>query len=58
MGLTESEAEADLATYIPSAEWWSPAISLPWPSFLLAVNGAITGQAITVDGGAYRGINY
>jgi 3-oxoacyl-[acyl-carrier protein] reductase len=59
MGTTEAEAEADLATYLPIGRVVEPTDIAPLVVFLASpVNGAITGQAITVDGGAYRGINY
>jgi 3-oxoacyl-[acyl-carrier protein] reductase len=59
MGLTEAEAEADLATYIPIGRVVEPADIAPLVLLLASpLNGAITGQSITVDGGAYRGIIY
>jgi 3-oxoacyl-[acyl-carrier protein] reductase/bacilysin biosynthesis oxidoreductase BacG len=59
MGTTEAEAEADLATYLPIGRVVEPTDIAPLVVLLASpVNGAITGQAITVDGGAYRGINY
>lgn len=59
MGVTEAEAEADLATYIPIGRIIEPTDIAPLVVLLCSpVNGAITGQSIAVDGGFCRGIIY
>jgi 3-oxoacyl-[acyl-carrier protein] reductase len=59
LGMTEAEAEADLNTYVPIGRVVEPADIAPLVLlFASPINGAITGQAIAVDGGIGRGITY
>jgi 3-oxoacyl-[acyl-carrier protein] reductase len=59
LGMTELEAEADLASYVPIGRVVEPRDIAPLVLlFSSPINGAITGQAIAVDGGFCRGINY
>jgi NAD(P)-dependent dehydrogenase (short-subunit alcohol dehydrogenase family) len=57
LGMTESEAEADLASYIPLGRVMEPEDIAPLVTLLASpINGAITGQTVAVDGGACSGI--
>jgi len=57
LGMTEAEAEADLSTYVPIGRIVEPTDIAPLVLLLASpINGAITGQAIAVDGGFCRGI--
>jgi 3-oxoacyl-[acyl-carrier protein] reductase len=59
LGMTEAEAEADLASYVPIGRIVEPTDIAPLVVLLCSpVNGAITGQVIAVDGGFCRGIFY
>jgi 3-oxoacyl-[acyl-carrier protein] reductase len=59
LGMTEAEAEADLASYVPIGRIVEPTDIAPLLVLLCSpVNGAITGQVIAVDGGFCRGIFY
>jgi 3-oxoacyl-[acyl-carrier protein] reductase len=59
LGISEAEAEADLASYVPIGRIVEPTDIAPLVVLLCSpVNGAITGQTIAVDGGFCRGIFY
>ena len=59
LGVTPAEAEAAIAAQFPIGRIVEPADIVPLVLLLASpLAGAITGQSITVDGGALRGIAY
>jgi NAD(P)-dependent dehydrogenase (short-subunit alcohol dehydrogenase family) len=59
LGITPAEAEARIAANFPIGRMVEPEDIAPLVLLLASrLSGAITGQSITVDGGALRGINY
>ena len=58
-GVSESEAEAQIASQIPIGRILEPSDVTPLVLLLASpLSAATTGQAIAVDGGALRGISY
>jgi len=59
LGITPAEAEAAIAAQFPIGRIVEPADIVPLVLLLASpLAGAITGQSITIDGGALRGIAY
>jgi 3-oxoacyl-[acyl-carrier protein] reductase len=59
LGVSEAEAEAVFLKQIPLGRMIEPSDVTPLVLFLSSpLAGAITGQALAVDGGALRGVNY
>jgi 3-oxoacyl-[acyl-carrier protein] reductase len=59
LGISAAEAEAQIAANFPIGRMVEPDDIAPLVLLLSSrLSGAITGQSITVDGGALRGINY
>lgn len=59
LGMTESEAAADMASFFPIGRVIEPSDIAPLVAFLASpINGAITGQAIAVDGGLAQNVIY
>jgi 3-oxoacyl-[acyl-carrier protein] reductase len=58
-GMSEADAAADIASQFPLGRFTEPADLAPLIVLLASpLNGAITGQAIAVDGGLARSVSY